>query len=50
MQTVKSGPTETGATAILDGLKSTDKVVLVGQHELSDGAKIDLEKKAEDKR
>ena len=40
MRSVKIGPAEGGQVAIVEGLKSGEKVVLVGQQELSDGAKI----------
>jgi len=46
MQEVQIGPTDSGRVAILKGLKRGQKVVLVGQHELSDGAKVE-EAKAE---
>lgn len=41
MQEVEVGPAESGRIAVMKGLRSGQKVVLVGQHELSDGAKIE---------
>jgi RND family efflux transporter MFP subunit len=41
MQEVEVGPAESGRIAVMKGLRIGQKVVLVGQHELSDGAKIE---------
>ncbi len=41
---VTAGPTEAGNTAILKGLQKGQQVVVLGQHELSDGAKIEIAK------
>ncbi len=41
MHEVSVGPAENGNTSIVKGIKAGDKVVLVGNHELSDGAKVD---------
>lgn len=49
MQEVEIGPTDSGRVAIIQGLKSGQKVVLVGQHELSDGAKVEEAKAEADK-
>ncbi len=49
MREVEVGPTESGLVAIVKGLKAGEKVVLVGQHELSDGAKVEEAKPEESK-
>ena len=41
MHEVTIGPTENGNVSIVKGIKIGDKVVLVGGHELSDGAKVE---------
>ena len=50
MYEVTVGPTESGMVCITKGIKLGDKVVLVGNHELSDGAKVDEAKKEDDKK
>ncbi len=40
LREVEVGPSEGGFIAILKGLTRSDTIILVGQHELSDGAKI----------
>ena len=47
LRQVETGPSEGGFTAIVKGLKAGEKVVLVGQHEISDKAKVE-EAKPED--
>ena len=44
MTEVQKGATDNGFVAIGKGLKLGDEVVLIGQHELSDGAKVEVEK------
>lgn len=48
MQEVEVGPSELGLTVIEKGIKTGQRVVLVGQHELSDGAKVEEPKPAEE--
>ncbi len=43
------GPTDRGTVAIEKGLKDGEKVVILGQHELSDGAKVEETKPDEPK-
>ncbi len=51
MHEVETGASEHGKTAIEKGVKLGDKVVLVGQHELADGAKVeDAAAKKEEKK
>lgn len=40
MREIDLGPSEGGFTAVEKGIKPGEKVVIVGQHELSDGAKV----------
>lgn len=47
MTEVELGPAESDQVAILKGLKAGDTIILVGQHELSDGAKVRLPDKKE---
>jgi hypothetical protein len=44
---VELGPAEGDQVAILKGLKTGAMIILVGQHELSDGAKVRLPDKKE---
>ena len=50
MHEVTVGPAENGNISIVKGIKAGDIVVLVGNHELSDGAKVDEPKKEDVKK
>jgi HlyD family secretion protein len=49
MREITVGPAEGGMVSVTKGIKLGDKVVTVGNHELSDGAKVEEAKKDEKK-